>query len=275
MTTPDRYTKLLGEYDAMLDYACAMSDRLADHRVGARHLAYAETIFTKLVCHGVSLKKLCPTLSPSHELWDIGAICAVARTLIEAFDALAYISLQPVLPAQRELRLLAWELHSHERRLVMLDGIGASGPEVEAVRTAANSLREAVMAHALYTELPSGAKKRIESRDAPDMLLSQRELNSSCGVCHDFYAVVTRFLSQYVHTHPLALNQLALTHAGDPGALHLIALAVQYATAFLAKAIEGIGSLWPDVRVDMSGDLERDYVVWLRLVQKGVKGITL
>jgi hypothetical protein len=108
LMTPERYSTILGEYDAILAHACAMSGRLVGRLVVEKHLSYAETIFTKLLCHAISLRKLSPTLQPSSplELWDIGSACAVARTLIEAFDALAYVSLHSVLSPERELRIL-------------------------------------------------------------------------------------------------------------------------------------------------------------------------
>ncbi|MEX4004189.1 hypothetical protein AB4Y38_35495 [Paraburkholderia sp. EG285A] len=126
--TRERYRAILREFDAILAHACALSNRLAGRIVAEKHLSYAETIFTKLVCHALSLRKLSPTLEATSplELLDIGAACAVARTLIEAFDALAYIGLQTVSAPEREIRILAWELHDHEHRLAMLEDIGAA-----------------------------------------------------------------------------------------------------------------------------------------------------
>jgi hypothetical protein len=59
------------------------------------NLIYAEIIFTKMVCHAISLRRISPTFQngSNPELWDIGAACAIARTLVESFDALAYIAL--------------------------------------------------------------------------------------------------------------------------------------------------------------------------------------
>ena len=86
--TPDRYRKILSEYDTIFAHAREMSNHMAERLVVEKHLSYAETIFTKLVCHALSLRRLAPTLQPaSQELWDIGALCAVARALVETPSA--------------------------------------------------------------------------------------------------------------------------------------------------------------------------------------------
>jgi hypothetical protein len=81
------------------------------------------------------------------------------------------------------------------------------------------------------------------------------------------------FLSQYVHTLPFALSQLTLAHAGDPGALQLVAMPLQYSMPFVAKAILGIGSLWPDAQMEMSEDVLSILDRWLVLAEQGVKGV--
>lgn len=274
MTTRDHYVAVVREYDAIANYACEMSTCLSGRRVVEKHLSYADTIFTKLVCHCVSLRRLVPTFrAGTTELWDIGAICAIARTLIEAFDALAYIGLHPISPEERELRVLVWELHGQERRLSMLNGTGAIGQDVDAVRTDALTLRAATMAHALFGQQSPKAQKDISSGKAPAFLISQSDRNAASGIDHDFYNVVTMFLSQYVHTLPFALSQLTLAHAGDPEALHMISMALQYSMPFIAKAAIGVGQLWTDVKIESTEDQRLAMDLWSGLAEKGVKGL--
>lgn len=271
--TPERYDSILREYDAILAHAGAMSARLTGRVVAEQHLSYAETIFTKMLCHAFSLRKLSPTLEPgATELWDIGAACTIARTLIEAFDALAYVSLHPVSPAERALRLMIWELHDQEHRLHMLEDIGSAGADVEAIRTNAILLRDKVQHHGCYLALSKKVRGDISGGKAPEYVQTQSERNKASGVDHDYSKTVKMFLSQYVHTLPFALKQLQLVHAGDPGALQVMSMPLQYAMPFLAKAIVGIGVLWPDTQVAMSADLQRAMDLWLEVVAKGVRG---
>jgi hypothetical protein len=80
------------------------------------------------------------------------------------------------------------------------------------------------------------------------------------------------FLSQYVHTLPFALSQLALSHAGDPGALQVVAMPLQYSMSFLAKTMVAIGSLRPDAQVEMDADLQRILDSSRVLAEQRVKG---
>ena len=273
--TRDRYRAVLREFDAILAHACALSNRLTGRIVAEKHRSYAETIFTKLICHALSLRKLSPTLEVTSpvELLDIGAACSVARTLIEAFDALAYIGLHTISMSEREMRILAWELHDQEHRLTMLEDIGAKGPDVDQVRTSAQRLHDMVRVHPFYWELPSDVRGKIDKGKTPHYLRSREDRNLSSGINHDYYTSVTMFLSQYVHTLPFALSQLSLTHAGDPGALQLIAMPLQYSMPFMAKAIAGIELLWPDARHEMPEDVRNIADTWDLLAEQGVKGV--
>ncbi|MFM0047356.1 hypothetical protein [Paraburkholderia sediminicola] len=275
LMSPDRYRAILGEYDAILAHACAISSRLVGRAVVEKHLSYAETIFTKLLCHAISLRRLSPTLHPSAplELWDIGSACVVARTLIEAFDALAYISLDSVSPSEREFRILLWELHGKQHRLKMLENNGTAGPAVEEIRADVKTLYSMVTAHAFYTALSKEMSGKIGIEKAPAYLRSQKDRNAASAIDHDYYNGVEMLLSQYVHTTPFALSQLELAHAGDPGALQLLALPLQHSMPFLAKAIVGIGSLWPDAKVEMSEGVRESVDFWLLLAEHGIKGL--
>jgi hypothetical protein len=233
--TISRYTGILAEYDLILDEACCFSRRLTRRKVVEENLKLAEVIFTKMVCHAISPRRISPTFQngSNPELWDIGAACAIARTLLESFDALAYIALQPVTDPEREMRILLWELHDKEHRLTMLDGIGAAGPDIEQLRDDAKMLRDAAMAHPFYGELSKKVQQKITAGEAPAYIRIQSDRNQSSGINHDYYLSVIMQLSQYVHTLPFALSQLRLTHAG---ALQIMSLPLQYSMPFMAKA---------------------------------------
>lgn len=273
--TPKRYIELLTEYDAIVSEACSFSHGLTGKTVSEKHLSYAETIFTKLVCHALSLRRLSPTLQPTSpsELWDIGAACAIARSLVEAFDALAYIGFHKVSAPERQLRILVWELHGQEHRLVMLDKIGATGPDIERIRDSTNNLRSLVIAHSMYEALPKHVRGKISGGQTPAFLKAQKDCNFENGVNHDYYNSVIMFLSQYVHTLPFSLSQLTLAHAGDPGALQIIAMPLQYAMAFIALAISGMRELWPDVEIHTTQEIQLILDNWSELAAKGVKGL--
>lgn len=271
--TPDRYSKLLREYDALISHARAISDQLVGSRIEQKSLAYSNAIYTKLICHGISLRKLSPTLDSvqTSELWDVASACAIARALIEAYDALAYIGVHQVEASEREFRVLLWELHDQQRRLTMLEKIGSIDPRVGDIRTRVGELSARLIAHPFYANAAKTVRGKVARGEAPPVHLSQRDLNAASGINHEYYITATMFLSQYVHTYPLSVHQLMQFRAGEPDALHVSAMPLQYSLPFLAKAVEGMVEIWPEGRVEPTEDVERILRSWLVIAENGVR----
>lgn len=100
----ERYSEVMTEFETILQYGMEVSDRLVGTSVADRHRSYADSIYTKLLCHAISLKKLSPRIKekPEHELWDLPSACAVAKCIIEAHDVLGYIVLNNIPPDERD-----------------------------------------------------------------------------------------------------------------------------------------------------------------------------
>lgn len=271
--TPDRYRKLLREFDALISHARAISDRLVGRPIEQKSLSYSDAIYTKLICHGISLRKLSPSLdsAQSSELWDVASACAVARALIEAYDALAYISVHQVESPEREFRVLLWELHDQQRRLTMLEKIGSVDPRVGDIRKRVGELSARLEAHSFYSRASKEVRGKVSRGEAPPVHLSQRDLNAASGINHEYYIAATMWLSQYVHTFPLSLHQLMHFRAGESDALHVSSMPLQYSMAFLAKAIEGMVQIWPEGEIEPSEEVQRVLRSWLVIAKNGVR----
>lgn len=267
--TPDRYRRLLYEYDTLLDHARAISNRLTGRRLTSREDSYADAIYTKLILHGISLRKLSPNLEDG-ELWDVASASAVARALIETYDALAYIAVHPVASDEHDFRILLWRLHDQQRRLQMLEKVKSSNPQVQEIRDNAASLLAAVMNHATYSSLSKELKGKISHGDAPAVHLSQRQLNAASGVDHDYYTAATMYLSQHVHTFPMSLSQFMAFRPGDPDSLGVASMPLQYCMPFLAKAIVAAGEIWSDQIVERSESVSTLLRNWIVVAERGV-----
>lgn len=267
--TPDRYRKLLREYDDLVAHAKEISARLVGNRLESKGHSYADAIYTKLVCHAISLRKLSPTLAEG-ELWDVASASAVARALIEAYDALAYIAIHSVGEDERAFRLLLWELHDQQRRQRMLEKVKSKTPQVDGIRERANALLADVKRHAVFSSLPRELQTKISRGDAPAVHFSQRELNAASGVDHDYYTTATMFLSQYVHTFPMSVRQLMQFKAGEEDALGVSSMPLQYCMPFLAKAVSGAVQIWPDGHVETSESFSNLLSNWLAIAERGV-----
>lgn len=270
----ERYTEIMAEFEILLRYGIQVSDCLVGKSVKESHLTYADTIYTKLLCHAISLQKLLPRAKekPKHELWDLPSACAIARCIIETYDVLGYIVLGKVSPEEREFRLLIWQLHDKQRRSKMLRSIHSKNPKASEIHNEALALASEAIAHPWYKNVPKHLQKKIVDGDAPSFLLSQREVNKENSINHEYYVSATMWLSQYVHTFPMALHQLFEFKAGTPEALRISSMPIQFASGFIAKSIVGMASTFPDGNVKVNGNDVAIFSRWCSVVEKGVSG---
>ena len=271
MMTPERYRDVLREFDSLLAHGRAVSERLTGRKIPRKEVSYADAIYTKLLCHAISLRKLSPSFTQDSELWDVASAAAVARALIEAFDAFAYIGIHPITETEREFRILLWKLHDQQRRLQMLEKVRSCDPQVEHIRNRARTLLSSVIGHSFYPSISKEVQRKITKGDAPAFHLSQRELNIASGIDHDYHTTATMFLSQYVHTFPFSLHQLMEFRAGEPEALGLSSIPLQYSMAFMAKSIMGMIHIWPEGDVPTTDDVGRILYRWLTVAETGIQ----
>lgn len=268
----ERYAKILNEFETFLRVGTEVSNRLVGTTNAESHLGYADSIFTKLLCHAISLHRLSPqvNLKTDHELWDLPSACALARCLIEAYDVLGYMVFSNISPEEREFRILLWRLHDQQRRSKMLRAIDSKDPKADEIHSQAQALQKEAIRHSWYTRVRKDLKKKIESGDAPAFLLSQRDLNVSNCVNHVYHTSATMWLSQYVHTFPMSVHQLFEFKAGTPEALHMSAMPIQFTLGFLAKAILGMVSVFPKGNMDLATKESELFSAWTTVVEKGV-----
>jgi hypothetical protein len=271
----DRYVEIFSDFERLLQCGMEISRLLVGTKTVETHLSYADPIFTKLLCHAISLRTLSPTPKQGvgGELWDLPSACAIARCIIEAHDVLCYLVFNAISLEERELRTLIWKLHDKQRRLKMLEAIKSKDPRVEEIREDIKALLEKVTAHPTFSTLSNHHRKKILC-DAPSFLVSQRELNQANSVNHDYHTSATMWLSQYVHTFPMALHQLFDFKAGTPDALRLSSMPIQYSSGFMAKAIVGMASVFPGANINVTADDAFLFSKWCDIVEQGVVSST-
>ncbi|MFN0316964.1 MAG: hypothetical protein ACKVQA_18240 [Burkholderiales bacterium] len=270
-----RYKRLLAEFDAAGDYASTVSRALVGLSPAEQHRTYAEQIFVKLLAHCITLRRLSPIAddAPQTELWDLSSNSVVARAAIEAFDALAYVTLQSVEPAQREFRILLWELHDASRRAKMLDHIGSKDPRLADVLGSAQSLYQRVVQHACFNNLSRSLQKRVHDHDPPPFMNSQRNRCQDNGINHDYFTAITMQLSQYAHTLPFAVHQLFAFRAGGAEALRMMSLPLQFVLPFLLRATAVVRVLFPGITPEPPEDVSVSMVVWSEISSQGIKNV--
>lgn len=268
----ERYEEIMTEFETLLRYGMEVSHRLVGTRAAEHHLSYADPIYTKLLCHAISLHKLLPQTKekPEHELWDLPSACAIARCIIEAHDVLGYVVLSDISPEERGIRLLVWRLHDKQRRSKMLSSIQSRDPMVNELHDQVRELVSEVTKHSWYPNIPKHLRKKIDDGDAPSFLLSQRELNAANSVNHEHHVYVTMWLSQYVHTFPMSVHQLVEFKAGTPEALRICSMPIQCILGFMAKSIIGMASTFAEGNMKVNEEDINIISSWCSIVETGV-----
>lgn len=267
-----RYRANYEEFAALLDSAVATANFQKGRKVRGNRDSYGEKIFIKLICHGLSLKRLSPSPKPTdQELWDVSSTYALARTLIETYEALAYISLEEVPDSEREFRVLLWKLHAQERRLEMLRLIGSNHPEILELQSKSSELRAAVLCHAHLPTAGEDLARKVKCGETPPYHLSRAERDARSNIDRDYHTAVIMHLSSHVHTHPFSVHQLFEFRAGDPECLRLMGIPLQYSSAFLSKALIGMRKLFAPNVPKLTLPLERTLATWDGLLATGVK----
>jgi hypothetical protein len=268
----ERYAEIFGEFETLLRVGTDVSNRLVGTTPTERHLSYADSIYTKLLCHAVSLHKLSPQIEnkPEHELWDLPSACAIARCVIETHDVLGYMVFSAASAEERDFRLLLWRLHDQQRRSKMLHSIESKDPRAEEIHVRAKALNDETLNHPWFPRVAKNLQSKIKSGDAPAFLLSQRELNEANSVNHEYYTSATMWLSQYVHTYPMSIHQLSEFRAGTADALHISSMPVQYTLGFLAISITKMAETFSQAKMELSDANAALFSRWCTVVEDGV-----
>lgn len=261
------YRSKVREFDAVLEHGKAVSAALATYAPQATYAAAGLKIFLKLVAHCTALRSLAPdgSQAASAALADVSSMSALARCAVEAHDAFEYIAGHEATPAEREFRLLLWELHDDTRRLKMFADADDAGPQVAALRAQAQQRRSRLEGHDFLTSLPAelqaALRQRMAQGDPPAFHLGQRQRCALSGVNAQWHHAVTLQLSQYAHTLPTSVL-LPDTVPGTRDALRLTALPLLLTLPFLVRITQTVAALIPERAPEPPSRTARTMALW-------------
>lgn len=269
----DAYKRCVEDFDLIFNYAKKLSDSLVGEVPPSPQHRYAADLFIKLLAHCVTLRSISPDpeRQKTAELWDLPSVAAIARCVVESFDAMAYIAAKRCESDEKEFRVLLWELHDSNRRFKMLSALGISGEQYFELVKKEQQLHKHVVAHAYFAKIGKNHQKRVEARDPPESYVSTKDQCESNGVNHSYYLAVTMHLSQFVHSHPFAIHQLSKFQGGSAEALDLMSLPIQYTMAFLSRAIEEWRAIFPSHSSAPSNAATHKIRLWNHWVSHGTR----
>lgn len=240
----DLYFERLEDFKAILLLGLDLLKKMPAQHDDEIALRYCFSIFNKILSHGLSLHKIIPSKEPKAGFyWDISSMSALSRCIMEAYDALAYISLHPITKTEREFRALLWTANDFDRRLKMFRTFPnyetASATVVpwhaKAVRDLENS--------DFFATLDTNSKKKL-LKELPPFHNSQADRNKISGISDDYYRMANLMLSQYVHTYSFAIHHLQ-DHAPETVAGYRnLNVALIHSLSFISRAISEITKIY-------------------------------
>lgn len=259
------YAELRNDMATVLAYGMSLSIALTPLRIHGQRGTNAKLIFAKMLAHTKSLQGLAPTGLKSDrkgiaEFWDVSSSCCLSRSVIEAFDTLAYVALEDVDETEREFRVLLWELHAEDRKLQSIHLLSKEHPELAHTEARVSDLKHQLATNLFLKSLDPKRQKDLTGKKIEPFHHRAPERNRRAGVNHEFYMAAYILLSAHTHTHPMAIKQLRSFRAGTVESLRFMSLPSRYALAFLAKAILGMRSLFeahaPELPEPTAGAIE-------------------
>ena len=268
-----QYSDFHREFDEIIGHAAAVLDAQAGSKVRNERENYGEKIFGKIICHAMSLKRILPNPAPSKDslIWDISSAYALSRTILESYEALAYVVSGTVSKQELECRIQAWKLHAQERRFKVLSLIGSRDPRLAEVEENIRELREVVLAPQYNEFIPKNVRGKIEKGDCPPYLNSRSQRLAAANVNADYFTAALMNLSSHVHTHPFSLHQLFDFKAGTPEAYGLMKVSGQYACGFLSASVRDISNLFYPRLPETPANVQDTLDIWCGVLETGVK----
>ncbi len=245
------YQSSLEIHERLVQTMSAISAQLASLE-GTSRQCLADKIFSKLYSHAHTIHLLAPKPnSKAGTIWDLPSSAALTRVLIETYDALAYIALDEMTEDEFRFREAVMGYHSRKKRIDLHKRIG-SNQRVPEWENDAKSIKEQLLKPECLAFFGSNTQRRteIEKNNGKDCSqhLSQRELNKARGVNHEQYSFFINFLSQHVHSYGMAIEILFDFEAGEEKSLNHMRKNLDIASLFLSKAIQGMFSLFPNIK---------------------------
>ncbi len=268
-----RYAEFHAEFEALINYAVAVLNAQAGHKVQSSRENYGEKIFGKIVCHAISLKRILPDPSRSKdtEIWDISSAYALSRAILESYEALAYVTVEGISEEELECRILAWKLHAQERRHKMLTLIGSRDPRIAEVEEDITLLRRSVLDMRFELFLSKSVLGKVVNGECPPYLVSRSIRLDAADINSNYFTAALMHLSSHVHAHPFSLHQLFDFKAGTPEAYGLMKIAGQYACGFLAVSVREMSNLFSPRAPDPPACVQATLELWWDILRQGVK----
>jgi len=245
-----KYLKDLRTLETLYKTAMKLSLITTGREVNTWRESYGSHIFSKICLTGIAILKLLPkrafNMAPVDlEIWDISSVCILARSLIDTYNVFHYLIIEKVDKDELEFRFVLWNLHDVSERIKGLELMKSKRSEMNNLKQNLQNLREKLKNNNFYQKIDSKKQKDFIKGDK-GIFLTNAKISENAGINPNYYRVAYKYLSQYVHTYPFSISQMAKFRAVDSESLALLHGVVGYCTGYLSVSIRDFLKVFPD-----------------------------
>lgn len=242
------YYNLYQEYEVLMNLSISISENTFNKGC-KKNVEVASWLYTKVITHIFSIYKLLPR-SPfdnnsKNEIWDISSIAVLTRTIIDTYYVLYYIGVDEIEESLFDFRLLVFQYHSEHKRLQKIKLMNLDKNKYQNIELEFSKLKEELIKNEYFNKFDNELKRQIK-KGKKAILLTNTEMSDLCGVSKDYYNLIFKDLSSYVHSYPFAINKLSSFRAGNNVSLDELGLIVEYSLVYLSLSIRDFISIIPD-----------------------------
>lgn len=265
----DKYLQDLRTLETLCQTAMNLSITTDERVVSSWREEYASYIFTKICVTTIAVLKLLPksayyVVTNNIEIWDISSVCTLARSLIDTYNIFHYLIIEEVDEDELKFRFALWKLHSKCERLKMLELIKSTSHELNKLKEDIKLLKKELMGTKFYQRLDFQKCKKLKDfrLGKKSIFLTNSQICKKAGISPDYYNAAYKYLSNYVHTYPFSISQIAAFKAGDTKSLALLEGAINYCTGYLCLAIRDFVKVFPDQLSNLASDIIKIIKNW-------------
>lgn len=147
----------------------------------------------------------------------------------------------------REFRLLWWNWHEINERILGLEYIGSANQKFDIYKKRKIELHAKLSNHPAYGALPTKLRDAFEKMKPPRdaLLMEKAEIAEASGIHPNQFRFVYKHCSEYAHAQPLAISVLQGLSTTSPELPSLFRLTTRQATSFMLFTVRDFLAVFP------------------------------
>ncbi|MEQ9110607.1 MAG: DUF5677 domain-containing protein [Rhodospirillaceae bacterium] len=265
-----KYKLAITELEKIFVTVAHISANIMGRQAQDRKQEFGSIVFTKICCHCHSVLQLVPRqpimATTEPELWDISSIASIGRALLESYYSFFYLSVDVVDEDMEAFRWLLWDYSCEFKRLQQLELIGSQSPLLSDLRREVEALKNTLVESSIFKRQTESVRRKMTGGQM-GVFSTNTDLSQRAGISKKYYKLLYDYLSSYVHSYSLSINQLQSFRAGSAEAVHIIALLARYCLVYMCFSLRDITQLFPDQKLLIDNDVKGIMDDWIDIAR--------